>query len=138
MDIQQPPPCDLLLSSADLEERRLLLAELMEAGYQVLAVPGLVYAIRALLLKIVAPPLVLLDVHSDEQATPQEVERLMELARGSPVVLVVGALGSEAWGPLRPRVAAWLRRPVSVGEVVDAVRRLTPPGGAESGAEMSR
>lgn len=130
MDIPQPPPRrDLLLSSADLEERRLLLAELMEAGYEVLAVPGLLFATRAILLRIVAPPLMVLDVHGDERATPEHVERLLDLAEGVPIVLVVGALRSESWEPLRPRVAAWLRRPLSVGDVVDAVRRIVPPGG---------
>jgi hypothetical protein len=51
----------LLLAAADLEERRLLLAELLEAGYQVAPVPGLEFAVRAMLGRSVRPSAILLD-----------------------------------------------------------------------------
>jgi DNA-binding NtrC family response regulator len=117
---------DILLIAADDEERRLLFAELREAGYAVLPVPGLGYAMRMLSLRAVAPPLVLLDAHDDAFAKPVHVERLTALAGGAPVILIVGAMGMAWWEPLRPKVAALLCRPISIGEIVDVVRRILP------------
>jgi len=62
----------------------------------------------------------------DQHATPQHVEGLLELVPGVPLILVVGGLDIASWEPLRPRVAALLRRPITVGEIVDVVRRATP------------
>jgi DNA-binding NtrC family response regulator len=121
---------DVLLASADLEERRLLYAELREAGYEVMAVEGIRDAVRALLLGVVRPPLVLLDLHGDPQATHKGVDDLLALLRDVPLILVADSIGNELWEPLRPRVAALLRRPIHVGEIVDAVRRISPPPGS--------
>jgi hypothetical protein len=119
---QGEPTRDLLLIAADLEERRLLLAELLEAGYQVLPLPGLAYAIRPLRLKLLTPPLMLVDIQGDQHATPRDVERLLAAAPGVPLILVVGAIDNAIWEPLRPRLAALMRRPISIGQIVDAVR----------------
>jgi flagellar biosynthesis protein FlhG len=117
---------DLLLIAADDEERRLLFAELREAGYPVLPVPGLGYAMRMLSLRAVAPSLILLDAHDDPFARPVHVGRLAALASGTPVILVVGAIGMAWWEPLRPKLAALLGRPIRIGEIVDAVRKILP------------
>lgn len=121
------PPHDVLLASADLEERRLLYAELREAGYEVMPVEGIRDAVRALLLGVVRPPLVLLDLHGDPQATRERVEQVLALLRDVPLVLIVGGIGGDLWEPLRPRVAALLRRPIHLGEIVDVVRRIYAP-----------
>ena len=113
----------LLLIAADLEERRLLLAELLEAGHDVLPLPGLVSAVRAILMRLVTPSLILLDAHGDERATPANVEELLGLMPEVPLILVVSAINSSRWEPLRPRLAELLRRPIRVGEVVAAVNR---------------
>jgi hypothetical protein len=52
------------------------------------------------------------------------------LLRDVPLILVADSIGNELWEPLRPRVAALLRRPIHVGEIVDAVRRISPPPGS--------
>jgi DNA-binding NtrC family response regulator len=128
MDVSPDVPLhDVLLASADLEERRLLYAELREAGYEVMPVEGIRDAVRALLLGVVRPPLVVLDLHGGPQATHKGVDDLLALLRDVPLILIVGRIGSEIWEPLRPRVAALLRRPIHVGEIVDVVRRISPP-----------
>jgi DNA-binding response OmpR family regulator len=121
---------DLLLVAADWEERRLLYAELLEAGYAVLPVPGVAYAARLLRLTT-APPVVLLDTQGDQDATPPRAKALLRLCPNSRLVVVVGLRDSGQWEPLRPRVAALVRRPVSIGEVVAAVRGVLPPARAE-------
>jgi DNA-binding response OmpR family regulator len=126
--MSHPPPLhDVLLSSADLKERRLLFAELLEAGYEVMPVESIVDAIRALLLGVVKPPLILLDVHGDPQATPEQVEHLLAASAGVPLVLIVGALDRELWKPLYSRVAALLRRPITIGQIVATVRQIKAP-----------
>lgn len=118
--------CDVLLIAADWQSRALLLAELQEAGYSVTAAPGLRHAYRALMGRRVRPEVIVLDVSGDEEATPGYVEQLLELAPGSPMILLAGALDLAAWQPLRDRVAGFLRRPLRVGDVVEAVQhRLT-------------
>lgn len=123
-----PPERALLLVGAELQERRLLYAELLEAGYEVLPLPGLLYAIRAMLLGKLAPPLIVVDVYGDDYGLPEHVEALIKTAPSVPVVLVIGAIGHEAWQPLRGRVAALLQRPITIGQIVDAVRQRLPPG----------
>jgi hypothetical protein len=58
------------------------------------------------------------------------VDDLLALLRDVPLILVADSIGNELWEPLRPRVAALLRRPIHVGEIVDAVRRISPPPGS--------
>lgn len=121
------PRRDLLLIAADWQSRALTLAELQEAGYEVMAVPGVEYALRALRRGLVAPPLIVLDVHDDPAATPERVARLMELASGVPLVLIVGVYDRAMWEPLKPRVVAWIERPVTIGRIVDTVRSFAEP-----------
>src|SRR5262245_39469054 len=108
---------DLLLIAADWQSRALTLVELQEAGYEVMAVPGLRYGVKALIERLVAPPLILADMHADEDATPERVEGLLELAPEAPLILIVGAYDRAAWEPLRGRLAGLLQRPVTVGEI---------------------
>ncbi|MGA2254636.1 MAG: hypothetical protein ABSG53_08250 [Thermoguttaceae bacterium] len=123
MNIRQDlPRYDLLLVAADLEERRLLFAELQEAGYGVLPAPGLLPAVQTVFLRLVAPPLILVDTQSDKYATPEHMEELFQLAPGVPVILLISGIGGAAWKPLEPRLTALLHRPIRIGEVVDVVR----------------
>jgi CheY-like chemotaxis protein len=114
---------DLLLVAADLEERRLLFAQLREAGYSVMSVPGVRYAIRAVAMRLVAPRLILVDIHADEHATPEAIDSLRTLAVGIPLMLIVGAVSTEDWEQLRSGGVALLRRPITLGQVVEAVQR---------------
>jgi len=115
--------CDVLLIAADWQSRTLVLAELQEAGYSVIAAPALRHAYRALLGRRVHPSVIVLDVVGDEDATPGSVEQLLELAPGSRLVLLSGAYDEEDWQPIHERAADNMHRPMSVGQVVEAVRR---------------
>jgi DNA-binding NtrC family response regulator len=115
--------CDVLLIAADWQSRALVLAELREAGYSVIAAPALRHAYRALLGRRVHPRVILLDVSADNDATPEYVEQLYELAPGIPLILLTGAYDAKDWQPILESAAGNLRKPVSVGEVVKEVRR---------------
>ena len=71
-----PPSQQILLIVPDLDERRLLLAELREAGYEVLPAPNADYAIRAVLHQLILPSLVLWDEHGEQPTMPEERQRL--------------------------------------------------------------
>jgi DNA-binding NtrC family response regulator len=115
--------CDVLLVAAAWQSRALLLAQLQEQGWEVTALPGLRHALRVAISGRVRPRLILLDVHADSDATLEYVEQIPELIPGVPLVLLTGAFDAEAWQPMQDRAAEILRRPLSVGEVVEAVRR---------------
>lgn len=118
-------PDDLLLVAADGHARALLLAELQEAGYNVVALPSLEVALAALATGRVDPALVVLDTQGDPRADARGIGQLLNfLEEDVPLVLVVGAYDARALAPLRPRVAAWLSRPLRVGDVVAAVRGI--------------
>ena len=119
--------CELLLIAAQWQARTLLLAELQEAGYEVTALPGLRVALPALVAGRVRPALVVLDVADDPEAHPQRVQQMLRLLEGVPVVLLVGVYQATAFSPLQGKVAAWLTRPLRVGSIVAAIRRLCPP-----------
>ena len=115
---------DILLSSADWQSRALILAELQERGYEVMAVPGVRYAINAALKGLIDPPLLIIDVYGDKSATPEQVSGLLTLFRSRPAILLTPALNQARWEPLRPRVARYFRRPIRIGDVIDAVEAL--------------
>jgi len=114
---------DVLLIAADLNERRLLYGELLEAGYDVLPVPGLALALGTLLQKSVGPRLILLDVREDAEAAPNTVQQLLSLVPGVPLILVVGSVNRSEWEPLRTRVAALLTRPITIGKIIETIKQ---------------
>jgi DNA-binding NtrC family response regulator len=116
---------ELLLIAADGHTRALLLAELQEAGYNVVALPSLEVALAALATGRVNPALVLLDTQGDPRADPRGIGQLLNfLEEDIPLVLVVGAYDAYALAPLRARVAAWLPRPLRIADILTTVRRL--------------
>jgi DNA-binding NtrC family response regulator len=118
--------CDVLLIAADLNERRLVYGELLEAGYHVKPVPGLALALGDLLQKSVEPRLILIDVRDDAEATPQAVQHLLSLVPGVPAMAVVGVFDRSAWEAIQPRFAALLARPVTIGKIVEVVKQTLP------------
>jgi len=117
---------DLLLAAADWQSRALILAELQELGYQVMAVPGVTYATNAILRGLDDPPLLIIDVHHDSDATPESVRGLLSLVPGRPVILMVGIFDRDRWEPLREEVTRYFQRPVRIGDVIAAVQDLLP------------
>lgn len=116
---------EILLISGDWRTRAFLLAELQEAGYEVVALPSVDIALSALASGRLSPRLVLLDTQPAVTRTQAE-QLLYLLEEGVPVVLVVGAYEVRIFAPLRDRVTAFLTRPLRVEEVVHHVRRLYP------------
>jgi DNA-binding NtrC family response regulator len=121
-----PERRDVLLIAADLNERRLLYGELLEAGYDVKPVTGLAVAVGFLLQKSIEPRLILIDVRDDPEATPNSVQHVLELVPDVPVILLVGSIDRSAWETLRSRVAAWLARPIKIGRIVQIVKQTLP------------
>ncbi len=114
---------DLLLVAADWQSRALILAELQELGYQVMAVPGVEYAIKAILQGLDDPPLVIIDTHQDPTATPENVGGLISLLPRRPIILLVGVFEEKRWKPLREQVTYYFRRPIRIGDVIAAVQK---------------
>jgi CheY-like chemotaxis protein len=129
---QTPEKRDVLLVAAELSERRLLFGELLEAGYDVLPVPGFAPALGLLLQHAVIPRLILLDVQGDEHATPQSVDYLLAQIPEARLFLVVGAIDAALWDPLQGRVTALLRRPITIGRVVQTVKQILSAFGRDS------
>ncbi len=114
---------ELLLVAADARARALLLAELQEAGYNVVALPSLDVALAALAAGRVYPALVVLDVQGDPRADLRGIGQLLNfLEEDVPLVLVVGVYDAGALAPLRARVAAWLSRPLRVEDIIAAIQ----------------
>lgn len=119
---------EILLISGDWQTRAFLLAELQEAGYEVIALPSVEVALSALASGRLTPGLVLLDTRPAlTRAQAEQVLYLLE--EGVPLVLIVGAYEARTFAPLREKVAAFLSRPLRVEDVVGQVRRLAPPLG---------
>jgi AmiR/NasT family two-component response regulator len=129
--VESPERRDVLLIAANLNERRLLYGELLEAGYDVMPVPGAAIALGQLLQKSVEPRLVLLDVRDDQEVTTKSVEYLLTLI-SAPLIVVVGAIDRELWTAIESSVAALLARPITIGQIVEAVKRTLPPPRAVS------
>lgn len=115
------PERRLLLLVADWQTRTLVLAELQTRGYDVMALSGFTYGIKALVQRRVEPLLIALDIKDDPDLTPERVHDVQRLAPEVPLVLIVTAFDRPAYESLRDRVAAFLVRPVTVGEIVDAI-----------------
>ncbi len=115
---------NILLIAPDLDERRLLLAELQEAGYEVLPAPSADYASRAILLQLTAPSLVLWDEHGEPSTTPAERQRLSSLTPNVPWMVIESAIPEGRREPLGRPLAKVLRRPIRIGQIVEAVRAV--------------
>lgn len=117
---------DLLLVAEDWQSRALVLAELQEAGYEVNAQAGLRQALNHLARHPEHPPLVVLDLHGDEFATPETVDALLHLVPDAKLILIVGVYAEPGWDRFASGGNLVLRRPVSVGEIVEQVKQIWP------------
>ncbi|HTG84834.1 MAG TPA: hypothetical protein VL853_08480 [Gemmatimonadales bacterium] len=119
-------PEDVLLVAEDWQSRALVLAELQEAGYEVNAQAGLRRALNDLARHPEHPLLVVLDLHGDEFATPETVDALLRLVPAAKLILIVGVYAEPVWDHFVAEGSIVLRRPVSVGGIVQQVKRLLP------------
>ncbi len=137
---QISPPRDdyhrLLLLSADWQTRAMVLAELKERGHGVLALPGFRLGLKALLRDYVDPPLVLVDTKDDPDLSPEAIRELRELLPHTPILLLTGAFQQAEYQTVRDQVDAFLVRPISVGEIVQAIEHWMRRGRGD--AETAR
>jgi hypothetical protein len=117
----EPSGPAVLLVAADWRSRALTLAQLQEEGYAVDTATGVRDAVRQAVRRRAPPAAVVVHAHGDPDATPECVAGLLVGFPGVPAVVVADALGD--WEAVRPRTAALLRRPVTIGQVVAALRR---------------
>jgi DNA-binding NtrC family response regulator len=121
---EHPLAREILLIAADWHSRTLILGELQEAGYDVMALPGLRYGLKAILRSQVAPRLVIADVWQDDFATPERVADLIRALPGVPIVLLTGVFEREAYASLSKYCAAFMVRPLRIGDVLEKVQSL--------------
>jgi hypothetical protein len=114
----------ILLIAPDLEERRLLLAELRDAGYEVLPAPDADYATRAMLLQLIQPSLVLWDEPGEPSTTSTERRRLSSLTSNVPWIVIEPAIPTGPREPVGGPTSKVLRRPVRIGQIVEAVQAV--------------
>ncbi len=109
----------VLLIQAQWPARPMLKAELEQRGFDVLGADSVSLAVDLSMQRGFRPQAVVLDT-ADLVASPEEIERLRFLAGGVPLVLVRSPQYTspeyERLGPARE-----LMRPVTVGEIADAV-----------------
>ena len=117
---------DLLLVAEDWQSRALVLAELQEAGYAVNAQAGLRQALNYLVQHPEHPPIVVLDLHGDDFATPETVDALLRLVPGAKLILIIGVYAEPVWDRFATEGNIVQRRPVTVGEIVQQVKGLLP------------
>jgi hypothetical protein len=118
-----PVPPRILLVMGDQWPRALLRAALREAGYDAVGTRTAAGAARQLAPAAGRGPvaLVLVD-HDAAGADPGTILALESTPGAPPMVLVAQATREPPAGPWKRTV----RRPVSVGELVDLVRSLVP------------
>ena len=109
----------ILVLSANWQTRALLAAQIGETtGREVVSAPAVNEALALIRLAGIEPALVIVD--TGQQVAREEVERLMDAVPGAPFVLGVGTLRRTEFDPLVSRCAAYLVRPVSVGQIAQA------------------
>jgi len=113
----------ILVLSADWQTRALVAAQIGETtGREVVSAPAVNEALALIRMAGIDPALVIVD--AGQQVTREEVERLMDAVPDAPLVLSVSALRRTEFDPLRSRCAAYLVRPVSVGQIAQAAAQM--------------
>lgn len=101
--------------------RAYLRAELIERGFDAAGFVAVRDAVARLVIDRARPALAVLDLH-DQAATDRGLETL--LAAGFPVIAIGGAAESADPALSGRPWAQFLRRPITIGGVADAVQRL--------------
>lgn len=114
---------EVLLIHNHQPERSLLFAQLREEGFQVSAVETLQEVLPSLARLELRPEVVVLDTR-EQRWTERELRELRLVLPGVPLVVVSGARDAAALSLLREVADELLVRPVSVGQVAEAVRRV--------------
>jgi len=114
---------DVLLIAADEQFRRLVYAQLLAAGYAVLALPPLDTALAYLLRGGEPSRLTVLDLQG-QQFSGQRLDELSRLTGRAPLILCGGALDRVTLTQVSLPSCQVLLRPFSVGDLVQEVQRV--------------
>ncbi|HEU5262863.1 MAG TPA: hypothetical protein VFU41_15695 [Gemmatimonadales bacterium] len=115
-------PPRVLIASADQRSRTLLRAELRELGYDAIGASSLASGLRHPAVEGDRGPVRLVIADDRTAAVPALLERARAQYAGSRFLLIQRGAGA-------PPPGSWdkvLRRPVTIGEIVAAVRELAP------------
>ena len=116
----QPP---VVVASASWRARVLLAAQIGESLERAVISASDVSGALKLVVLLGVDPLAML-IHIVRRVSPDDLARLLEAQTGTPLVLVVGRLQHPAFDEVSPHCAAYLLRPVRIGEIADAVDRF--------------
>ena len=120
MAMDEVTKAPVLVVSARWQTRALLAGELGErVARDVVSVASVNEALALVKLGGVDPAVVVVD--AGQSMGPADVERLLAAKREVPLILVVSRLRRDAFDGLQERCAAYLVRPVRIGEVAEAV-----------------
>jgi len=122
----------LLLIAGDWQFRALVRAQLIEAGYEVMAFPRLDVALLYLVRGGVPPRLTIVDLPGLDANVSTLVD-LRRLSGEAPLLLCGGMLDRAVIEAEELRPARVLMRPFSVGDVVSEVRRMDTWTGTQTG-----
>ncbi|MCX7683396.1 MAG: hypothetical protein N2508_15755, partial [Anaerolineae bacterium] len=101
-------------------------AQLCETcNYDTISAPGVGEALTLLHLARMRPVLVVVDTgQAPGELGPADIEHLLYQLPETPAVLITSALQRSALAPLSTHRTVFLTRPVSIGAVAEAARRL--------------
>ena len=120
MAMDEMTKAPVLVVSARWQTWALLAGELGErVARDVVSVASVKEALALVKLAGVDPGVVVVD--AAQRMGAEDVERLLAAKREVPLVLVVSRLRRDAFDGLRERCAAYLLRPVRIGEIARAV-----------------
>lgn len=119
----------ILILSPDWRTRALLAAQLGEmSDYKVASAQSVNQALSLIKLGGIDPVLMVFDV--DQQVPRSEIERAIAALPHTPLVLIVSALRRTALASLKEDCAAYLVRPIRIGEVAQkAIQTLKDENG---------
>lgn len=121
--VKEKAPDSILVVSESWRTQVLLAAQLAEdLGRDVISASDVTQALGLIKLGGIDPVVLLVD--AGQGISAGDVRRLTEAKRHTPLVLVVSRPRRQAFETLRGVSAAYLVRPVSVGEISRSVRRL--------------
>jgi DNA-binding NtrC family response regulator len=136
LERKRPIERELLLIAADWQSRTLVLAELEEAGRDVMSLPGIRFGLKVAAAGRVQPSLLVIDSHDDPDATPEGIASLLALFQGVPAILIAGAFDYESLQALQPQVLGLLKRPVAIREIKANIEQALSAAGS-SGPDRS-
>jgi DNA-binding response OmpR family regulator len=112
-----------ILIVRDWKERVFLRAELLEEGIRTFAVENMGEAMEWLSDPGVLPMIIIYDTHNQEE-TNQDLEQLTRFVSLAPILILTSSLDTEESKYQQLGFKHIIRRPISVGDLVDYVKGI--------------